>query len=83
MDSDVEPWLAYMFRDVERAKFHVAGPLNHYSGKWNHMHSDLLLIKQQLDKVMQIAPSTPCVAPSGHFKSLQDSGVASNPEERS
>ena len=83
MDSDVEPWLACMFRDVERAKNHVAGPLNPYSGKWNHMHSDLVLIKQQLVNVMQIVPSTPCVAPSGHSKGLQHSGVAPNPEERS
>lgn len=83
MDSDVEPWLACMFRDVERAKFHVAGPLNPYSGKWNHMHSDLVLIKQQLVNVMRIAPSVPCVMPNGNDNGSHQPGGSSDPEEKS
>lgn len=52
MDSDEEPWLACMFRDPDRAKSGVSGALNPYSGKWNHMHSDLTLIRQKLVAVL-------------------------------
>ena len=54
MDSDVEPWLGCRFRDAERARGRVSGALNPYSGKWNHMHSDVTLIRQRL---MEILPS--------------------------
>lgn len=79
MDSDVEPWLACMFRDKERAKFHVSDPLNPYSGKWNHMHSDLLFITQQLVSVMRIVPPVRFGAPDGHIEGSLDSGDSSNP----
>ena len=52
MDSEEEPWLACMFRDPDRAKSGVFGSLNPYSGKWNHMHSDLTLIRQALVAVL-------------------------------
>lgn len=52
MDSEEEPWLACMFRDPERARSAVSGALNPYSGKWNHMCSDLTLIRQKLVAVL-------------------------------
>ena len=52
MDSKEEPWLACMFKDPDRAKSEVSGSLNPYSGKWNHMHSDLTLIRKELVAVL-------------------------------
>ena len=67
MDSEEEPWLACMFRDPDRAKSGVSGTLNPYSGKWNHMHSDLTLIRQNLIAVLN-AVAQPTSIDSIHIK---------------
>ena len=50
-DLNDKPWLACMFRDVERARFAVP-VINPYSGKWNHMHDDVAAIQQELRSLL-------------------------------